>query len=66
MTRNIAKYNFEKLRAELQQLFEDAGYVNEEISQFFEEAIQLHKKNAASRPRMMDTMSSKLRDALRE
>lgn len=65
MSMNPIKPDYERLRSDLQQLFQDAGYVHHELEAFFEEAVKLHKKTAP-RGRAADTMSTKLRDALRE
>lgn len=68
MTEKHAHWNVEQLRRSLHQLFHDAGYIDEELERFFEEAVRgiTASKNQAPRGDTMHLMHSKLRDALRE
>ncbi len=65
-----ARWNAEQLRRSLNQLFHVAGYVDEELEQFFEEAVSSLGLSAQNKPApkggTMHLMHSKLRDALRE
>lgn len=67
----------ERLLHSLEKLFEAAGYTDEDLQQFIEEAVVLKLENErlkaqiqmlrkASATDKSDRMSSKLRDALRE
>ena len=70
MSQINARWNAEQLRRSLSQLFYDAGYIDEELEQFFEEAISSLGLSAAKKPGSRSAathlMHSKLRDALRE